>query len=187
VNDTSSGGFGRFVKSLAQYGAAIIAIAAVGLAVWEGFENRRHNRLSVVPNIDTVRDFDMRAQTFTFSLLSSGLGPAVVQDVRLYVDDELVFDKNSSHEYAWSAIYPLFRGKGLDIWDSYYDAGQFLLPGERYDLLKVERREGAEPVENFREIADRINVVVCYCSVYGDQCAQEQLRSADIDSGFCPN
>lgn len=166
--------------------AGIVALAAVGLAVWEGLENRRHNRLSVVPNVDAVRDFDMREQTFRFGLLSSGLGPAVVHDLSIYLDGNMVYDKDSDSQNAWAEIYEIFRGKGLDVWDSYYIAGQYLVPGERYDLLRGDRRPGVEKIEEFRETANRINVVICYCSVYGDQCATEQLGVEPVDGGRCP-
>ena len=189
VVDTNSGS-GRVSSGLqkaGRMGAGIVAMAAVGLAVWEGLENRRHNRLSVVPNVDAVREFDMRAQTFTFTLMSSGLGPAVVRDMRVYVDDELVFDKDSTGEFAYEAVYPVVGGKNLDVWDSYYDDGHYLLPDNRYDLLRVEpRSDDGERIENFRDMADRINVVVCYCSVYGDQCARKQLHEGDLDLGRCP-
>ena len=182
-NQKTRSELGRWI---AQASAGIVAIAAVGLAVWEGLENRRHNRLSVMPNVDAVRDFDMRAQTFSFGLLSSGLGPAVVQDLRLYVDGKKVYDKNSEHEYAWTEAYPLFRNKSLDVWDSYYLEGQFLMPGERYDLLQVEPRGEIERIEDFRDLADRISVVICYCSVYGDQCDTEVLGVRDVGTGVCP-
>lgn len=172
---------------IAQAGAGIVALAAVGLAIWEGLENRRHNRLSVMPNVDAVRDFDMRAQTFSFGFLSSGLGPAVVKDLQLYLDDTMIYDRNSEHEYAWSDVYPVLRGKNLDVWDAYYQEGQFLMPGARYDLLRAEPREGEfELIDNFREMADRISIVICYCSVYGDQCDSEVLGVRDMDRGVCP-
>lgn len=169
-----------------------IALAAILLAVWEGFENRRHNRLSVVPNVDASRDFDMRAQTFDFGLLSSGLGPAVVHDLRIFIDDRRVYDKHTEHEFAWTEAYPLLRGKDLDIWDSYYIEGQYLIPGERYELLRVKPRasensiQGENRIDNFRELANRISVVICYCSVYGDQCATETLGVQEVDEGSCP-
>lgn len=179
-------GAGPIGHWLRRAAAGIVAVAAVGLAVWEGLENRRHNRLSVVPKVDAVRDFDMREQTFSFGLLSSGLGPAVVRDLRIYLDGRKVYDKSTEHEFAWTEIYPILRDKGLEIWDSYYIEGQYLVPGERYNLLVVERRPGAERIEDFREIANRIDAVICYCSVYGDQCATEQLGVNPVEEGRCP-
>ena len=177
---------GDFFRWIAKSGAGIVAVAAVGLAVWEGFENRRHNRLSVVPNIDAVRDFDMLAQTFALGLVSSGLGPAVVQDVRLYLDGELKFDRNSTGEYPWSEFFVLFKGMKLELWDDYLEHGKYLIPGERYNLLWTEGSEDAVRVDDFRDRVNRISISICYCSVYGDQCATEVLGIVDVDPGQCP-
>lgn len=105
------GSIGRWLRGAA---AGIVALAAVGLAVWEGLENRRHNRLSVVPNVDAARDFDMREQTFSFGLLSSGLGPALIRDLRIYLDGERVYDRDPDGQFAWAKVYPIFRRKGLE-------------------------------------------------------------------------
>jgi hypothetical protein len=172
---------------LRQIAPGAVALAAILLAVWEGFENRRHNRLSVVPNVDASRNFDMRGQKFDMGLLSSGLGPAVVQDLRIFVDGRMVYDKHSEHDFAWTEIFPLYRGKNMDIWDDYHVEGEFLIPGQRYDLFRVEPRgPDVAHIENFRELADRISVVLCYCSIYGDQCATETVGVHDVDEGACP-
>jgi hypothetical protein len=174
------------LRWVGQSGAAIIAISAVSLAIWEGFENRRHNRLSVIPKVDAARDFDMLAQTFSFGFISAGLGPAVVQNLCFYVDGEKFYDNQSDVQYAWSGAYTLFRGRKFDIYDASYRRGQYLIPGNRYLLLSGELREGAERSEDFREQANRINAVVRYCSVYGDQCETEQLGVTAVDVMTCP-
>lgn len=44
-------------RSIQELGAGLVALAAIGLAVWEGWENRTHDRLSVLPKLDGVRSF----------------------------------------------------------------------------------------------------------------------------------
>lgn len=70
ADEKKRGRTGHIVEWLRRSGAAIVAVAAVALATWEGLENRRHNRLSVVPKLDAVRDFDMLEQTFAFGFSS---------------------------------------------------------------------------------------------------------------------
>ena len=176
----------NLTRWISQSGAAIIAIAAVGLAIWEGLENRRHNRLSVVPKLDTVRDFDMLEQTFSLGFVSAGLGPAVVKNLCFYVDGKKFYDNQSDTQYPWSEVYKLFRGRHFDLWDASYRRGQYLIPGDRYLLLSGELRDGAERSDDFRDQADRINAVVRYCSVYGDQCDIEQLGTEPVDEASCP-
>lgn len=58
----------------------IIAVAAIGLAVWEGVESRRHNRLTVKPRIagEIHAGRDGAGEYVTLSIESTGLGPAVI-------------------------------------------------------------------------------------------------------------
>ena len=60
------------------------------------------------------------------------------------------------------------------------------VPGERCNLVRGELREGVERSADFRDQADRINVVLRYCSVYGDQCATEQLGVTAVSETTCP-
>jgi len=178
--------FRSFLQASRQLGAGIIALAAVGLAVWEGLENRIHNHLSVIPKIDAYRNRDMLAQNFELILASNGLGPAVVRNLQVYLDGTLIHDGTSAGELAWQAAYPVFRDLPVDVTDAYYMPGDFLVPGERYPLLRVERHADAPRIDHFGELTNRIDVVICYCSVYGDQCATEQLGSSDLTPPSCP-
>lgn len=166
----------------AQAAPGLVALAAIGLALWEGFENRQHNRMSVVPKLDGARDFDMTAQSFELALLSNGLGPAVVTDLVLFVDGEPVHEGSSDAEYPWLTAFRVFDSGSFDVMDSYYSAGQFLIPGERYHLFSVRRMKSAPKMEGFRDAANRIDAVVCYCSVYDDQCDAHHFGLAEVDT-----
>ena len=79
--DENDSPFRSAARWFAHAAPGLVAPAAIGLALWEGYENRQHNRISVVPKLDGVRDVDMTAQSFELALLSRGLGPAVVTDL----------------------------------------------------------------------------------------------------------
>ena len=86
----------------------VIAVVAIGLAVWEGAESRRHNRLTVKPKvagaINTGRD--NRGEYVTMSIESTGLGPAVINTFRVYFDGALQGT----------------TGRGTAVWDSVISA-----------------------------------------------------------------
>jgi hypothetical protein len=176
----------RVLRTSRRLGAAVIALAAVSLTVWEGLENRRHNHLSVVPKIDAYRDRDMLVQRFELILASTGLGPAVVRDLRLYLDGVLIHDRTSDAGLAWQAAYPVFRDLPVDVTDAWFEPGDFLVPGEKYSLLRVERRRQADRITDFEGLTNRIDIAICYCSVYGDQCAIERLGTHDVVPPPCP-
>ena len=84
------------LETIANILTAAVAIAAILLSVWEGMENRRHNRLSVLPHLDANELSIRNASPVTndgfpflqnkdslyaisYLLENSGLGPAVIK------------------------------------------------------------------------------------------------------------
>src|SRR5829696_6884501 len=57
--------------------SAVVAAAALGLAVWEGMANRRHNRLSVCPRLRVDFDVHPVSRRVSITLVNAGLGPAI--------------------------------------------------------------------------------------------------------------
>jgi len=176
----------RRLRVVQRFGAGVVALAAIALAVWEGYENRRHNHLSVIPKIDATRNRDLLEQSFELVLASNGLGPAVVRNMQVFVDGALIADHLADGEQAWQAAYPLLRDLPVDVLDAYFSPGDFLVPGQTYTLLRVRRHADAQPIDGFRELSDRFDVAICYCSVYADQCATESLGVSATASQRCP-
>lgn len=167
-----------------DFGAGAVALAAIGLALWEGWENRLHNRLSVVPKLDAVRNFDMVTQRFELKFVSSGLGPAVIENSWLYVDGKLIHDSYSDGEFPWRGAYEVFPS-GFSTSDDYFGTGHYMTPGNSYDFLVWEKRPDTPRLDVFRESANRVDVVICYCSVYGDSCQIEHAGVSEIPLPSC--
>ena len=75
----------------------LVALSAIALTVWEGMENRLHNRLSVLPHLQdagsTMRGgAEDSTYTLTYALANTGLGPAVLQNILVFRDGEPVFN-----------------------------------------------------------------------------------------------
>jgi len=68
--------------------ATIIAICALVLTVGQMWTNRRHNRLSVRPHLDSHIRRIWSDQGFTVSLAvrNVGIGPCITKDVRVFKD-----------------------------------------------------------------------------------------------------
>ena len=101
------------LEFLAQVLTIAVALAAILLSVWEGLENRRHNRLSVLPHLEAFEaDYASTAPieieyfrllsgmdsiyALSYGLENSGLGPAVVQNVLVFKDGRAIFDASRS-------------------------------------------------------------------------------------------
>ena len=60
--------------------SAIIALSAMGIAVWQGYLARKHNILSVTPNLQINTN---SVDGILLSLLNNGLGPAVIESFKI--------------------------------------------------------------------------------------------------------
>jgi hypothetical protein len=57
--------------------AVIVAVAALGVSVWEGIANRQHSRLSVRPLLH-LEFFNTDVRDVTVTLENNGPGPAII-------------------------------------------------------------------------------------------------------------
>jgi hypothetical protein len=87
----------RRLQVISTLATLLVAVSAVGLSIWEGMEMRRHNRLSVLPNLTvgggnvtvdageaarlqgTSRTVDEASHIVQRTFRNTGLGPAVIK------------------------------------------------------------------------------------------------------------
>lgn len=80
---------------MGRHASAIIALCALVVSVYVGFETRRHNRLSVQPYMVFTHGAEgVRGPSF-YRLHNFGLGPAIVDRCRVWIDSTLVYDSTS--------------------------------------------------------------------------------------------
>lgn len=118
-------------KEKVQSGLALfIAILALAISLWQGFEERRHNRLTVKPllNFETIS----HNQTKSIRLSNNGLGPAVIKGFYVYLDGQKI---DANIENPWSKV---MKKRGLEgqisqMW--YLAEASILKPEQSYVLL----------------------------------------------------
>ena len=87
--------------------SAIIALSALGVSIWQGYLQRKHNKLSVLPHV-TV-EFDTRINSDIAVLIKSvGLGPAKFLNYKWVVNDK-EFYVRTKKDY-----WDLLNGLGLE-------------------------------------------------------------------------
>ncbi len=76
--------------------AVVIALCALGVSLWQGWQTRAHNRLSVLPNLEIYAHFDLPAprENIGLYLVNTGVGPAKITRLDVYFDDKLVQNDN---------------------------------------------------------------------------------------------
>ena len=78
--------------------AMVVAVASIVISVWQGFENRNHNRLAVRPRLEI--SYTIQDSSFGFQLKNNGLGPAILTSRSIIID---------GNEYEWYSADKLFE------------------------------------------------------------------------------
>lgn len=163
--------------------ALVIAFAAIGLATWEGAENRRHNRLSVQPRLGAEVDAGRTSQSEYVRLVveSNGLGPAVFRTFRIYFDGVVQDSVTAAGVNPWRTVIAAVSDSVTQINAHAFGAGYYFPVGRREVLFEAVRPGGISTAgEPLADILTRLAVQVCYCSIYDTDCDEVVLTAGDL-------
>ena len=181
-------GGGNVLLRLQPLLTLVIALAAIGLAIWEGSENRRHNRLSVQPRLgaSVVSGEDAAGEFVRMAVESTGLGPAVVNTFRIYVDGIAQDSTITAGGTPWVHVTEMFSADDTEINARGYGRGNYFPAGREYILFEVKRhREAAAGGEPLTETVGRVAVQICYCSIYNTDCEEVLLATVAMEALAC--
>ena len=152
--------------------AGLIAVAALGTAVYSAWLARTQQRASVWPYVTQENSFP---GYYERHLTNAGLGPALVRSFEVRVDGQAARD--------WAEV--LQRLDVVPSWGSisYSDVGRgsVLMPGQSLSILVV--RDTAVRAR-LRARVDRMATIICYCSLY-DECWVQDSRETEPRSAKC--
>jgi len=116
--------------------ATLTAVAAIILGILDSRQTRAHNRLSVAPYV--VVDYSIAAQpnesSFTVHLSNEGVGPAIVDSVKIIMPPSLGGDEYGS----WHPVAELLRKRGAQVpnyWN--YRRGEALGVQRSRELIRI--------------------------------------------------
>lgn len=143
--------------------SAVVALCALGVTVWQGRQNDRHNKMSVRPKLTASEDYqdDDKGRTVSFELINAGFGPAIIKDFVLIYDEKEVANNNRK------AYEDFLQQLSKDVvFQSLYSfiPDSSLLAGERYELFSFRHRHGQDV-----SFIDKLNLRVNYQSIYEDE------------------
>ncbi len=152
--------------------AGLIAVAALGTAVYSAWLTRAQERASVWPYVMQDNSFP---GYFQRQLTNAGLGPALVRSFEVRVDGQAARD--------WAEV--LQRLDVVPGWGSvtYSDIGRgsVVMPGQTLSILEV--RDTAVRAQ-LRARVDRLVTIICYCSLY-DECWVQDSREMEPRAAKC--
>lgn len=142
--------------------AAFIAVASLGVSVYEARATRKHNRLSVQPVLGLTTRFPVGG-TAGLRLSNSGLGPAKITNSRIMVDGE------SRGDFSRPNVDELRSGLSVRPHATTLGGQPFLDTGYQQFLLSVDSYDPSVHHE-FRELIEgRLQIEIQYDSIYGGE------------------
>ena len=78
-----------YAEAVRSWLPIIISLCAISMTIYQVSATRRHTRLSVQPRLGWSIDVGPTGE-MTYSLVNDGLGPAILTELDLRVDDEVV-------------------------------------------------------------------------------------------------
>lgn len=186
-SDPRSTGGGGLLSRLQPLLTLAIAVAAIGLAVWEGVESRRHNRLTVKPRIAGAIDAgrDGRGEHVRVSIESTGLGPAVINTFRVYFDGVLQDTSPGPGTIVWDTVISAFGAGDTQINAHSIGAGYYLPAGRQEVLFEARRLETDTAGPPLADHLSRLALQICYCSVYNADCDEVVLTTREMTTLAC--
>ncbi|HSL70626.1 MAG TPA: hypothetical protein VK864_10325 [Longimicrobiales bacterium] len=180
-NDRQSGN-GGVLQRLQLLLTPFIALVAIGLAIWEGVENRRHNRLSVQPRIaaEINSGRDDGGEFIRMSIESTGLGPAVINTFRVYFDGVPQDTLGGPGTSVWQSALDAFGTSKTQINAHAIGRGHYLPAGTRHLLFEARRLQSDSTAPPLTTNLGRLALQICYCSVYDTDCDEVLLTTGAL-------
>ena len=155
--------------------AVVLVACSTGASWYFGQKSEQHDRLSVRPDLTMSFDYDETGAGFHMS--NKGLGPAVIGSFQLLVDqkiqrtwEEAVKALGLSGNFQWHkrVPYPSTMWSTAETDEKLYWVSQ----GPDSELLKANM--------------DRVQMVVCYCSVSNECWSRTRLAVPPKNESSCP-
>ncbi len=152
----------------------VIAICAFFLSIYQAYATRKHNRLSVKPHLTsfTRRTLDLTVNPghgkIDFSLVNNGLGPAIINDFKVTLDDDAIPLENTQR--CAELVAQLVSGKMKNFTRSDLTGGYAMRKDESKEILVLDL--AARTQDEFDKLSaplDRLKLIVKYESIYGDK------------------
>ena len=144
--------------------ATVVALSAVGIAVFEASIEREYQRLSVYPRLElgtnTYSPADPTANSkFQKFIRNAGLGPAIIHNFEVSIDGEPYF--------GWDDIIKELSGSPPSARSQRGIRDGIIVPaGEEFLILDASFT--FEQNQIITSKSSHINVMTCYCSLYNE-------------------
>ena len=152
--------------------ALIIASLALGVSVWNSWEQRKHNRLSLKPYLTEFVHHNTKNEKSTsteLKLINKGLGTAYIKKYKL-------LDKKGNTYNFQKKMEEFLDQKGSkNRTITNLTTDYALAPLEEITLIEIRETEGIDLKKVVEELEKDFTLVIDYESAYGEKFSKEEL------------
>ncbi len=144
-----------------------IAVVALSFSIWQGMQNRKHNRLSMYPYlvIEGIRDRNNNEAIVGFTIKNEGIGLAFIKEFVLYYNGKEI-SRNNGDNYRKFLFGDIVKSEGYKpTKTSHLGFDTLMKVGEERTLWLAEYN----PEETDGSIISRLDFYIKYHSIYGKQ------------------
>ncbi len=158
----------KILKHVKDYVPIFIALVALFLSMWQAYQYRKHNQLSVRPFIQLISEMAGGEPANGILVNNAGFGPAIIKDFRIYVDGQLINDDDNN--CGWTNAVRLLHLKRSPVEHFCLAKGGFIKSGETYPLLSIKKEKITS--DNFHALKNaisRLRFCIEYKSLYDEE------------------
>ena len=157
--------------------SVFIAGCVLGVTIWQGLQNRKHNRLSVLPLLICERD--LGEEITIVHLVNSGIGPAIITKIELLFDGKVV-SCNNYDSYVAFLKEEMKQPTQPEI--GYIHAGEIMSVGYKQWMWQLIHGKTKKDINFARKLSLRVE----YESIYHDKTyvfdSRNDFKTYDVKS-----
>ena len=157
----------EMIEQVVKLSPIVISAAALFVAAWTLFVQRKHNRLSVKPALDDWTHED--SSEFYFQLFNKGLGTAKLTSFEILLNDKAI----TSDDLSKLLLDKL--GADYNVHVSYFEPNSHFAKDEERFILKVTSKH-KDVSTKLPPLIDGLQLKINYESLYGDTESYESLK-----------
>lgn len=147
-------------EKIQSFIAIFIAIIALFISIWQGFEQRKHNRYSVRPLL--TFDSYVSNKTRSIRISNDGLGPAIIKEFKVKIDGETI---SGDQDNPWTTVVEK-RNLNGKISEMYYFANGTTMKTEKSRNLLSWKTDTISSLD--------ISIFIKYLSIYEEEFTMEE-------------
>ncbi len=142
--------------------SVFVAACALFVSLWSAHQTRKHNKLSVKPQLELVKE--LRATPPYYAILNSGLGPAIVRSITFMIKGHK-FDGTSLK--GWQQFNKQ-HSKSFKYAVGYLGKGAIMPAGSTEEIIALQKGS-SKFTSQFLNFFTGSSIRIEYESIYGER------------------